>query len=382
VHQTRRELDALTEKAEAQAREWSTKVDPSVGVGQRHHTVPKFYLRRFANSDGQLRVRDRNGGNARTQRIDDLAIKDFYTFIDKDGQPDGSMEQLFSVFETAAAESIAALLSPFRPRDQWSVQQQVDLAQMLSFQLLRGLRTRREIELQTDWLVKTHAGNRLTTKDRDELRFLPHPNEHARVLTIAEELFPYIAKRPVTLVTFDTSLLMTCDEPVLLNYEEDDHVVHGPHCGLSDEALARRRRKNRKGRHRIPGRIIHYYRAHPSGVFRADEILFPLSPRALLLLGPLGSETDPLVRLTGDEAREGASRLNEMVIANAYAWVAASPGHPYFETIEFPPPRPLIQVCDGGSIMSQQLNAAPAPRRPQLLRGLGGQRVTSRARPS
>jgi hypothetical protein len=40
--------------AERQAQEWLDRADRSVGVGRRHHTVPAFYLRRFADKSGQL----------------------------------------------------------------------------------------------------------------------------------------------------------------------------------------------------------------------------------------------------------------------------------------------------------------------------------------
>jgi hypothetical protein len=69
----------------------------------------------------------------------------------------------------------------------------------------------------------------------------------------------------------------------------------------------------------------------------------------------------------GDEAHELAEDVNAALVAQAYEWVAARPDHPSFRDWTFPPPGPLIGVCDGGSVMSEQLRSAP-PHRWQRLR--------------
>jgi hypothetical protein len=69
----------------------------------------------------------------------------------------------------------------------------------------------------------------------------------------------------------------------------------------------------------------------------------------------------------GDEARELAKDVNTALVAQAYEWVAARPDHPSFRDWTFPPPGPLIGVCDGDSVMSQQLRSTP-PHRWQRLR--------------
>ncbi|PRY18882.1 uncharacterized protein DUF4238 [Pseudosporangium ferrugineum] len=47
-----------------------------------HHTVPRLYLKNFANPKGQILVRDRETGDASIRKID-LGITDFYTFVAK-----------------------------------------------------------------------------------------------------------------------------------------------------------------------------------------------------------------------------------------------------------------------------------------------------------
>lgn len=59
--------------------EWDLEnADPRQQAGARHHTVPAFYLRRFANSQNQLWVRDRRSPVPGLRKETDLAIRDFY----------------------------------------------------------------------------------------------------------------------------------------------------------------------------------------------------------------------------------------------------------------------------------------------------------------
>jgi hypothetical protein len=71
--------------------------------------------------------------------------------------------------------------------------------------------------------------------------------------------------------------------------------------------------------------------------------------------------------LTGAEAVALADDVNGRLIEQAYEWVAANPGYPTFHELPFPAPGPIIQVCDGGTAMSRDLDRPPSPRRPSLL---------------
>jgi hypothetical protein len=55
-------------------------LDPRIGVGTRHHTVPRFILERFADRDQVLRL-DMQTKRVHPANIRDLALKDFYTFV-------------------------------------------------------------------------------------------------------------------------------------------------------------------------------------------------------------------------------------------------------------------------------------------------------------
>ena len=355
-------------EAERRAQEWLASADPSVGVGSRHHTVPGFYLRRFADRSGTLSVRDRTTGALSSRSYLDMKIKDFYTVVGKNGALNGRLEQVLSVVEGNAARIFADLLSPFRrPRPLDPVDYGA-VVQFLAFQLVRGERQRRELELMADYTAKVLAGKLLTRDDVESLTAVPHPNAHLEMMCrTVEHLAAHISNRPLTLVTLDQPLLVTGDEPVIVNVGPD-HIQHKPDCFITKKQLARRRREAGKGSGKKYGQVVHIYPTRPSGVADAIEIALPLSPRSILFLGPKGGHGEPHALLRGAEAEHLASTVNQHVIEQCLSWVAANPEHPFFAVLEFPPPGPLIAVCDGGSVMSGQLTNAPEPRRPRLLR--------------
>ena len=73
------------------------------------------------------------------------------------------------------------------------------------------------------------------------------------------------------------------------------------------------------------------------------------------------------VRLEGDEATEFADDVNRRMIDQAYMWVASHPDHATFADMEFPPPKPVIQACDGGTAMARALDQPPEKRSPERL---------------
>jgi len=356
----------VTPEEDRLARRWLASSDPSSGVGAKHHTVPAFYLRRFADSEGRLLVRDRPTGRLRPPiTVSKLAITDFYTTVNKDGTLDGRMEELLGRVEGEAAQLLKLLLSPYRRPGRLTAAEQTTLCQFLAFQMVRGPRKRREMELQADYTVKLQAGDQVTEKDLREITAVPHPNDHIRLMgPLSYAIFRYLMPRPVQIARIDAPLFVTCDEPVLV--DNDDHVQHLPECSLTREQIRRRRRQAAAAgaTYRQP---VHVWPARPAGVQVADAIAMPLTPSALLVLGRAGEQPVPEVFFRGDEACELAEDVNAALVAQAYEWVAARPDHPSFRDWTFPPLGPLIGVCDGGSVMSQQLRSAP-PHRWQRLR--------------
>lgn len=101
--------------ADDAAEAWIQSLDRSEKIGSRHHTVPAFYLKRWALSDGKVRVYSRADAKFSIRNIRDLGIKDFYTFINVDGAADSRFEMLLSRIEEDAAAVLDALLSSFQP---------------------------------------------------------------------------------------------------------------------------------------------------------------------------------------------------------------------------------------------------------------------------
>ena len=190
-----------------------------------------------------------------------------------------------------------------------------------------------------DYTAKVRAGKLLTRDDVKSLTAVPHPNAHLEMMCrTVEHLAAHISNRPLTLVTLDQPLLVTGDEPVIVNVGPD-HIQHKPDCFITRKELARRRREAGKGSGKTSGQVVHISHS-PSGVADAIEIALPLSPRSILFLGA-GGHGEPHASLRGAEAAHLASAVNQHVITQCLSWVAANPEHPFFADLEFPPPRPV-----------------------------------------
>jgi hypothetical protein len=346
--------------ADRQAQRWFEASDPAAYVGSRHHTVPGFCLRRFAADGKRLLVWRRVTGEVRLGSVDELSVRNFYTVLNKDGQFDGRMEQVLGTVEGEAAEVIKLLLlSALRRPGPLTVDQRSAICQLVAFQMVRGPRKRREIELLGDYGWKMLAGGQLTKRDLRELTAVPHPNEHILMMgPVSYAIWRCLLPRPVQLIKLDTPLLVTSDEPVIVDTDED--VGHLPECSMTEAQQRRRQRRNGGGN--AFRQVIHTWLTRPAGVEVAEAVAMPLSPSALLVFGGKGQQLQPEVLVTGDEAKRLADSVNAALIGQAYDWIAASPDHPTFADWNFPEPTPLLGVCDGGSIMSEQLKSAPLHR--------------------
>jgi hypothetical protein len=347
------------EVEERQARRWFETSNPATYVGSKHHTVPSFCLKQFTDDGKHLSVWRRS-----TERIDpspvaDLAIRDFYTVLTHDGQLDGRMEEMLGRAEDQAEAVFKQLRLPFRRPGPLTAEQQAAICQFLAFQLVRGPRKRKEIELFADYGWKIQDDGSLTERDLRELVAVPHPNEHIRLMgPTSQAIYNSILRRPAQVMRLDAPLLVICDEPVLIDI--DEHVQHLPECSFSQGAL--RRRQRREAGNRPFQQTVHVWPTRPSGVERADAIAMPLSPSTLIVLGRIGEAVEPDQLIIGDEAQDLANEVNTALVAQAYEWVAARPSHPTFSNWTFPLAGPLLGVCDGGSIMSEQLRSAPIHR--------------------
>lgn len=102
---------------------------------KRHHVLPRFYLRPWADSNGRVAMTDRNGKQIRTG-VNALAVeKDFYTFTDKYGNKNSDLESIFAGVDSKASSARNAFLEGRFPPDK---DQRQTFAEWLALQVLRG----------------------------------------------------------------------------------------------------------------------------------------------------------------------------------------------------------------------------------------------------
>ena len=344
--------------AEAAARAWHKSLDHSKQVGARHHIVPRFYLNRFSRA-GTLLVRDRADGSSSLRNVRDLGMKDFYTFINTDDELDGSMEQLLAELEAEASVLFRQLFNPFtRPRP-LSPDERTALDTFVAFQMVRGMRNRREIELIADYYAKLQTGHLLSQDDLTKIEIFPDQNEHIGMMgPMSKQVMEVLGDRPTMILTLDKPLLITCDEPVLVIKDDLPSSHHVPTCvDETDQPFPRDRQ------------IVHVSTTRTRGLATAEEIVFPVDPKTAIVYGPrMAAEGTPLRHLTGQDAVDAAEDILASCLLNSLDWVAAHPDHPTFASVVFPPAEPLLEVCDGGSVMSREMRVAPSRRRPRRRR--------------
>lgn len=331
--------------ADKAAEEWLATIDPTAAVGSRHHIVPNFLLTRFANAEGQLRVRDRTSGAASIRSVADLGVKDFYTSVTIHQQLDSSLETILSTIEGNAATVIRTHVDAqafSRPRF-LTPDERLVLDTFVSFQFVRGMRSRRMMELIADYGMKLLHQGELAPGDIQNLSIVPHPNDHLRSLpSLSEKAFEHIAPRPVLFVRLDRPLLYISDEPV---------VFAGDGSGPDRAEIARK--------HDVPVEDVIHTRANRGvGLATASSIMVPVSPDAVIIYGDIGEHwVAPRVLLRGTDAAEMAEDLNARIIASAIDWVAAHPSNAEFPELSMPDPVPIMTVSDGGSELSAYTNS-------------------------
>jgi hypothetical protein len=337
------------------AREWYTSVDRRSQVGTRHHIVPRTILRRFSNRSGQIRVRDRFTGKLRLVSIGDLAVKNFYTFLDLDMLPNGAMEVWLSEVEAEFARVIRPYIasSAFGQPPVLTGIDRFALDTFVAVQSLRGMRTRRAMELVADYSVKLVNQDKFGAAEIRETEIVPHQNEHIEYIQRgSEQVADHLSQRPVAVVQFDQALLAISDEPVVLT----------PRDGTPKGDL--RRRIQVAGRRMAPADLVQISSGRGVGFYDAEEVILPLGPRHALLYAEVQPPTQRPAILTihGHEGVRIARELNRLQAQNAFGWVAAHPDGPHLAQIPWPRPAPAATVYDDGSRPAAVVNSRPHAR--------------------
>ncbi|MFJ7272307.1 DUF4238 domain-containing protein [Streptomyces sp. NPDC099050] len=358
--------------------EWDPEnADPSQQVGARHHTVPAFYLRRFANSQNQLWVRDRRSPKPGLRRESDLAIRDFYTFQNVRGEPDGRMELLLQRVEDRAARALRRVTSSVTWGQQITPADRADLCIFVAFQCVRGLRKRREIELMSDLYVRimqlnnpVGSGRREVAAYRDMLRdfrtleVTSHPNDHVGLLgKLAEPLCEHLLRRPLTVIGLTAGALLTCDEPVVTFDDQED-----PPVPVIPQARRRTRSRRRRGQREIQQMrsLIQVQSTRNRGLAGADEVVMPVGRRTLLVFSHPAASMSSHLRLAPEESYEAAKEVNEGILAQAYFMAFAHPDDRHLLASPLPEVGPLYRLGGVHPEQARVAGAAPSHLRPEL----------------
>lgn len=368
----------LTQEADDKAAHFIAQVNPREYVGSRHHTVPRFLLSRWA-AKNKAAVYHRVESAFRTENVSNLAIKDFYTFIDKSGSLDSSYESLLGEIESPAANMIDHLLSAFWRVPNLSPDQLFELALFMSFLPVRTARRRREMELQGEWHAKTLAEGRMSDAELRKITVIPHQNNMlSSSFTAARKLVPFFVCRPVVLMRLQGARLLIGDEPLIVNAPATE--THHPDCVVTEDEWRRREAKERrkkKRRRRPVNRVIHFQSTAQRGLGVADELVLPISPRAALWWGPLGQDvfTGPVEaeKLSVAESQRFADLANAATARQALDWIIGTVDDSDFRTMAMPPLEPLLRVCDRENAAAHAVNKVPERFRPYRLDRQAGQ---------
>jgi hypothetical protein len=303
-----------------------------------HHTVPKFYLRGFANPDERITTVRLPGDRRFTQKIGSTAaINRFYSI---DGFPDGAdaFEKALSKLEGDAAEVLRAVEGGTWPLPE---DQRAALGTFIAVQYVRGPDRRRSMEylaaqmtrLEVQFTGRENVKHWVEQRygvevDDDEAEAIWQEGTQpagppitldsiahiGQIVDSAFELVPFVIGRPWRLVRFDLRSLLTSDLPVAL----------------------------------VPGKGHEPWRG--VGFATAQMITFPLTRKLGLIMGditPFANANVPVERLRagdGDSTEPGttstAKMINHFTVHSASEYVYH---HPDDETVlpsPLPEPRP------------------------------------------
>lgn len=228
-------------------------------TSKRHHTVPKFYLRGFADGDTILTV-TLPGDRRYKQSVANAAVETNFYALPGHEDGDDVLERALSEVEAPAAAVIARIASgvwPLPPEDRQTLgcfialqstrtQTQRHTADSLEAQLARlqigvgGRDLFRQQLTEADPTVSAETVERMWAEairpEGPPIR-LTNAAFADQMLTTATQILPYVLGRPWTLVRFDRRSLVTSDHPVALVAPSDaspwEGVGYGTAAGIT-----------------------------------------------------------------------------------------------------------------------------------------------------
>lgn len=297
---------------------------------KRHHFVPKFYLRNFADNKKRIRMYERASKKKPiVTSVSNAAVESgFYTVIEESGEESQKVERLLAVIEGEAKAAIVRLLKGQFPPDPES---RNFLALFLALQILRTPEHRRQYEASVDYVQKVllegwtpdYAHERLeqagikpsdeavaeimdVVQNPDRYRFVPHQNEHIKImLSVASQIASVIGARAWLLGHCKTTTFITGDHPVVWNSR--------------------------------PSETSRYVGV---GIGNADEVYYPLDRHHVLALAPPNTLPERPIPLVKDNVLF----VNSLVAEYSHRWVFQHPDDEPVGHLIPATPRPIMEI--------------------------------------
>lgn len=333
-----------------------TRVGRIPGDSTRHHYIPQFYQRRFANSDDQLNVMPIDGRAARVANVEDTAvISNFYTTIDRNVGENVGFETILSELDAIASTIIGDLIDganfPIEPKDR------ATLALWIALLHTRDPFTRRALEAAADHAFKLHMQVRQSDEEIREKSLqrygrIPTPQEIENLQGLVDfiddfELTPH--QNDLVVAAFDAALYsqlsLSQRKMTLIRFRE-------PGLVFSDRPLVVERGLSPLG-----------------GLIGSDRLLLPLDRSTALVLYADQSMPDSSMTIASDERMK---EINQAQILNAKVDVFCHPSDKdQLSGMEFPDPdQPLLTASEIGEfrIATDGVNQTAQRRMPRRYR--------------
>lgn len=160
---------------------------------KRHHYLPQFYLKEFADPSDKVWLYDRETGKLWHTHVKDVCVETHYYSITKpDGSKDPSLEKIFSGMESKAKNVIDKL----NKNEPITEEEKAELAMFIAFQFVRVPGFEHEINDNAEKIMKKMAEVAFCSEERAKIMLSKHKETNAKehVEVTPKELVEFVKK--------------------------------------------------------------------------------------------------------------------------------------------------------------------------------------------
>jgi hypothetical protein len=281
----------------------------------RHHLIPQFFLKRFANEQDQLILVDGKSGKAHTTHVKNAAVEAGFYTIETDEGPSQEVEAFLSSVESATAQALTLL-----DEGTWPLlgEARGALATFIALQLVRGRDFRFAVNdfelsvmkkaMQLEALNPDSVRQRLKEATGSD----PSDAELEFTLEVMREGRFDIRDRGSTIVAG----IEASQDLAKLAFVKRWRLLEGDEMALLIGDVPVTMWADPK-RHPTSVRAV--------GLGTADEVILPLDPWKCLLLSPPNDFTPGADDLRSSIGAEGAAKINLRTVATAQRFIFHHP---------------------------------------------------------